>query len=143
LVAVIFRRAVTSDALGIHKPISSLAHHRAVDFSEPPPAGFVAGFSPDVLGRNLGDSCHAYLVAEADGTIIGVLGILDRVRINHLLVAESWQKKGVARNLSEITWRDGLLSGQGPIRVKSSLAAVPVYERLGSQPTGPVVQDPA
>lgn len=137
---VVFRPATLSDAAGIHGLITSLAHHRSPDLSEPAPAAFTAGFAVATLEANLADSSYAYWVAVADNQVVGVLGIHGGNRIQHLFVDEGYQRRGIATAL----WNgaQGSLSDSRRIAVRSSLNAVPVYERFGFAVSGPVVNEP-
>lgn len=138
--SVIFRVATASDAAGIHQLIDSLAHHRSLDLSEPAPAGFTTGFAVATLEANLADSRYVYGVAVAGSRIVGVLGIRDGNRIQHLFVDERYQRQGIASEL----WKraQDSLDDSGGITVRSSLHAVPVYERFGFVLAGTVVNEP-
>ena len=73
-----------------------------------------------------------------EGQLVGALGIRDRERIMHLFVAESYQRRGIARALWSRT-KSELMAEGGEVSVvtNSSIYAVPVYERFGFKAIGP------
>jgi len=135
------RPAVEPDAEEISALIYSQLHHRAPSTSEPAPAEFLAGFAPPTIREHIGNRRYRYLVALAGGQVVGVLGVRDGQHLLHLFVAESFQRRGIARAL----WnriRLELLAGSGEVSlsVNSSVYAVSVYERFGFTAAGPQVQ---
>lgn len=96
----------------------------------------------ETLKTVLADSRYGYLVAVAGSEIVGVLGIRDRTWINHFFVAASLQRQGIARRLWDLAWAKSLLDDAGILKVKSSLMAVAVYERLGFRVTGATAHEP-
>ena len=68
--------------------------------------------------------------------MIGVVATRDDRHLYHLFVAESHQRRGVARSLWELARRACVQAGsEGPFTVNSSQFAVEVYERLGFRAT--------
>ena len=73
-----------------------------------------------------------YRVAIDDGRSVGVIAMIPRGHLYHLFVAESHQKRGIARMLWTTARDEALAAGNvGRITVNSSRYAVPVYRRLG------------
>jgi len=136
------RPAVVSDAAGISALIHSQLHHRAPDPTTPAPEQFVALFSPQAIaGYITGGNCN-YLVALIGGQLVGALAIRDNRHLFHLFVAEPYQRLGVARSLWNRAKADVLATtNEAEISVRSSMYAVPVYERFGFKVSGPRVED--
>lgn len=138
---MIIRPAVCSNAHGISKLIYSQLHHRTPKPTEPAAPEFLAGFAPETIKGYVGSVSYRYLVALIEEQIVGVLGIRDSQRIIHLFVAESYQRRGIARALWSHA-RSELLArgGEASVVVNSSIYAIPVYERFGFETIGPRVE---
>ena len=83
-----------------------------------------------------------YMVAEADGEVVGCAGftnICNEANIDNVVVAESHRNRGIARALlNELISRgeaDGVETFTLEVRV-SNAAAIRVYERLGFRSEG-------
>ena len=102
---------------------------------------FLATLTPGAFGGYLSSPDYAYLVAEEDGALAGVIGIRENRHLFHLFVAAAFQGRGLSRRLWE-TARDAALRAGNPgeFTVNSSMYAVPVYERFGFVPTDPRVE---
>lgn len=92
----------------------------------------------DLLSHNY---CF-YMVAEADGEVVGCAGftnICNEANIDNVVVAESHRNRGIAQALlSELIARgeaDGVEAFTLEVRV-SNAAAIHVYERLGFRSEG-------
>jgi ribosomal protein S18 acetylase RimI-like enzyme len=73
-----------------------------------------------------------YWVAERGGALIGFVGVRDHSHLYHLFVAESEQRRGVARDLWQTAKRACRVAGNpGRFTVNSSNNAVGVYESFG------------
>lgn len=70
-----------------------------------------------------------WLVAEENQALIGVLTVSDRKHVKYFFVHPTHQKLGVGKRLWHFASNKGLLGNS--VTVRSSLFAVPVYERLG------------
>lgn len=76
---------------------------------------------------------HFVLVAEAEGSIAGMIEIRERKHISMLFVDKAFHRKGIAKGLL-IAALDRIESGSRPpkkVTVHSSRFAVPFYESLG------------
>ena len=94
---VTIRLATCSDAHDISTLIYSQWDHRTPTPAEQPAPEFFAGFAPETIKECIGSV--RYRVALIEGQLVGVLGIRDSERIMHLFVAESYQRRGIARAL--------------------------------------------
>ena len=76
-----------------------------------------------------------FLLAMHDQAIAGVLAIEDKSSIKYFFVYPEQQKIGIG----QLLWQFALNSGEfgETLKVRSSLFAVPVYERLGFKSTEP------
>jgi GNAT superfamily N-acetyltransferase len=70
-----------------------------------------------------------WLVAASSDSLAGVLAISDSSHVKYFFVHPDFQKLGIGRQLWEFALFNRLLSTK--VTVRSSLFAVPVYERLG------------
>lgn len=137
------RPASESDADAISALINSLLHYRAPVIVDPPPESFVAQFRPQALQSCITDGNHNYLVALFQDRLVGVSGVRDNRHLLHLFVAEPYQRRGVARMLWNHAKADALKTeDEIDMLVRSSVYAVPVYERFGFTACGRRVDEP-
>ena len=99
-----------------------------------------------LLRSNNADSLRTYIadgfrywVAECDQTLAGFVGMRGNSHLYHLFVAETFQRRGLARRLWQVA-RDACLNDGNPgkFTVNSSNNAVAVYEALGFRRTLPM-----
>lgn len=107
------------------------------DFSEEGRRTLLEHCPPEKFETRL-RSDFRFHVAEADGEIIGSVGICAERHLFHLFVAEAYHRQGVARLLWE-TAKSAAQSGNGGagFTVNSSRYAVPVYRAFGFVEVGP------
>ena len=76
-----------------------------------------------------------FLLAMSDQRIAGVLAIEDKLSIKYFFVDPEHQKMGIGKLL----WQFAKNSGEfgATLKVRSSLFAVPIYQRLGFESIGP------
>jgi len=75
----------------------------------------------------------AWLVAEKEGSLVGVLAISDKTHVKYFFVSPNHQRMGIGKQLWQFALTNGFLGN--PLTVRSSLVAIPVYERLGFKAT--------
>ena len=81
---------------------------------------------------------HAYHVALVDGVVVGFVAVRDNSHLFHLFVADSHQRRGIARRLWHVAHADAIArGGDGAFTVNASNYAVPVYESFGFVRVGP------
>ncbi|MCV2402428.1 GNAT family N-acetyltransferase [Marinomonas sp. C2222] len=129
------RVAASGDAKAIQSLVMSLSHFYLEDIEAPLPKWFLKTLSLDAVIDRLTSSEYQTLVYVEDGIVCGYVSIKSESHLYHLFVCEEHQGKGIARQL----W-NAITSGSdvNTYTVRSSLYAVPVYERLGFQRTGEV-----
>lgn len=99
---------------------------------------FLATVSAEAIGGYLASPAYAYLVAEEEGVLAGVVAVRDNTHLYHLFVAPAFHGRGLARQLWGAARDAALRAGNpGEFTVNSSIYAIPVYERFGFVPTGP------
>lgn len=129
------RVATSGDAKAIQSLVMSLSHFYLEDKEAPLPEWFLKTLSLDVVADRLTSSEYQTLVYTEEGIVCGYISIKNESHLYHLFVSEAYQGKGIARQLwNAIT----LGSDVNTYTVRSSLYAVPVYERLGFQRTDEV-----
>ena len=98
---------------------------------------FLAENDADCIRRFI-DRGFRYHVAEADGAIVGFVGVRDNKHLYHLFVAKPVQRRGVGHQLWEFAKAQcEALGHRGAFTVNSSNNAVPIYERWGFRRDGP------
>ncbi|MGJ0480053.1 GNAT family N-acetyltransferase [Pantoea agglomerans] len=128
------RDAIASDA----KSISKLIHEVSVqcNFSEmePCPQWFIESIKPDVLQPLIVSDDYLWLIAVEKGEVTGVLTVFEGNLVKYLFVHPKFQRKGVAKAL----WQRVTPVLRSEISVRSSLFAVPFYEKKGFKKVGEV-----
>jgi len=124
------------------EPVASLLSELASayiigEFERPAQEHFLAKNNADAI-REFIASGYRYHVAEANGELVGFVGVRDNKHLYHLFVATPLQRRGIGRMLWEFAKRECETSGhRGAFTVNSSNNAVPVYERWGFRRVGP------
>jgi GNAT superfamily N-acetyltransferase len=110
----------------------SFNEYIAPDFPEEGIEEFFRYANPRALRKRSGGS-HFVIIAEADGTIAGMIEIREMRHVSMLFVDKAFHRRGVGKEL----FRAGLdrikSEGRPPkkVTVHSSRFAVPFYESLG------------
>ena len=88
--------------------------------------------------RGFIDRGFRYHVAEADGSIVGFVGVRENKHLYHLFVGKPVQRRGIGHQLWEFAKAQcEALGYRGAFSVNSSNNAVPIYERWGFRRDGP------
>lgn len=99
---------------------------------------FLAAISEASVQSYISAPNFAYFVAESEGRLVGLVAMRDNSHLYHLFVEQSYQGKGLARELWQLVKAQAIQAGNpGKFTVNSSLNAVPVYERFGFKASGP------
>ncbi|MEM7378176.1 MAG: GNAT family N-acetyltransferase [Pseudomonadota bacterium] len=128
MTALTVRRAGPDDAEGISALVLALT---PVFFDDPDaalPEPVQASLLPDGCSARLADPAYTSWVATRAGELIGYAALFERRHVYHLFVDEAHHRQGVARALWSAVLRE---CDPGPITVRSSRVAVPVYRRFG------------
>ena len=124
---------------------SLIASFQAILTLEPSGAGaeqYLASVSEDAERRYLESPRYAYLIAELEGQMVGLVAMRDQKHLFHLFVAAAYQRIGIAGALWERARKLSLRAGPiAEFTVNSSLNAVPVYRSFGFLPVGAVMQE--
>lgn len=136
--STLIRRADVGDAQRLSGLIERVARHCCFAPAQAIPAWFLAAITPDALAEAIARPDFAYFVGQRDGELAGVIAIREASHVHQLFVAQAWQGRGLARRLW-LTAREQLVLA-GDITVRSSLVAVPVYERFGFTIAGPAAE---
>ncbi len=131
------RFADPEDAPQISSLVCSLVDVLLVDPGGEDAQRFYQAMEPANLAKVIAKQDRFYLVAEANGVIHGMILVLNNNYIGQFFVYAAHQGKGVGSSL----WARALshakhAGGDGGFTVKSSIAAEPVYRRLGFVSTG-------
>ena len=128
------RHALEADAPAISELIDASSRACCFTPQQPCPDWYEASIQPAQILKLLGSSQMVWLVAAANKSLIGVLAISERSHVKYFFVHPTSQKLGIGKQLWEFASGGGLLANT--VTVRSSLFAVPVYERLGFKTVG-------
>jgi GNAT superfamily N-acetyltransferase len=138
---LILREAVAADASAIADLLRPLAEkYIAAQFSARGRETLLATLTPERISANIAGR-YRYHVAEAQGRLVGVVGMRDGSHLYHLFIAETHQRRGLARRLWELALEACRAEGNpGELTVNSSLYARGFYEKLGFVATSPEIE---
>lgn len=129
------RPAKQQDATAISQLIAALSHYYTENGTGVPPDWFTESITPRLIRNKICSEEYVNYVYVHDKAVVGYIAIKDHHHVYHLFVASEYQGKGIARQLWETV---RTLSQSRHFIVRSSLYAVPIYERFGFRPSGPV-----
>jgi GNAT superfamily N-acetyltransferase len=126
------RLATKEDAAAISGLIRPLAaKFIAREFSPEGVENLLSGMTAEAVQQFL-DAGFRYHVAEEGGDLLGVVATRDDRHLYHLFVAETFQRRGLAREMWAVARQACLDAGwPGAFTVNSSRYAVEVYKKLG------------
>lgn len=129
------RKATVDDALDIKALIASLSHFYLDNKDAAIPEWFLRTLDASEFERRLSNDWFTHFVYVEESEIVGYLAMRGGCHLFHLFVAETHQRKGISKAL----WRHAT-SGAKPkeYTLRSSLYAVPVYQRFGFTEYGAV-----
>lgn len=128
------REAIESDAVRISELIHLVSLQCNFSETEPCPQWFIESTKPDVLQSLIASDDYLWLIAVERGEVTGVLTLFEGNLVKYLFVHPKFQRKGVARAL----WQQAIPELRSEISVRSSLYAVPFYEKRGFKKVGEV-----
>jgi len=126
------RKAVPEDSESISNLICDLVEKFiAGDFSSRGRDYLLNTMTAEAISQKI-QTGYRYHVAEANGTLTGVVAVRDNNHLYHLFVAEQFQRKGIAKKLWQFAMKKCLSKGNtGEFTVNSSAYALDVYKKLG------------
>lgn len=137
---MVISKATVEDAPAISRLIGSVARFFTLQPDGVGAEGFLKTISQGALSGCVADPRFAYFKAVENGTVAGVVAVRDASHLYHLFVDESFQRRGLSRQL----WNHARAAVQdanpGYFTVNSTPYAQPVYERFGFVATGPRVE---
>lgn len=130
------RPARPADAATISELVCTLSDSLLVDPTGEQAQEFFSVMQPARVAINLGKQDRFYLVAELNEQVIGMILVLNNNYIGQFFVGRPHQRNGVGSALwAAALTRAKLAGGNGAFTVKSSISAVPLYERFGFSAT--------
>ena len=131
------RCAAKADAAHISALALSLARHYTHDGEESLPGWLRNSLSEQAMREYLCDADNRSFVYVEAEKIVAYIGIMAQRHLYHLFVHEDFQGQGLARSL----WERVLAECDTEIiTVRSSLNAIPVYQKFGFKIKGPVLE---
>ena len=129
------RHASLTDAFGISKLIASTSEICCFSEAAPCPDWYRISLQTQAIETLIASERMVFLLAMPDQRIAGVLAIEDKLSIKYFFVDPGHQKMGIGKLL----WQFAKNSGEfgATLKVRSSLFAVPIYQRLGFECIGP------
>lgn len=129
------RPALVTDASDIAALIYSTSVACCFTPEQPCPDWYEKSVQPSQIACLVKHENMVWLVAMREQTLAGVLAICDKSHVKYFFVHPTFQKLGIGRQLWNFAVRIGVLGNSCTVR--SSMFAVPVYERLGFRAVGP------
>ena len=131
------RLATPTDATAVSALVLSLVGDMLVDPEGEEAQRFYASMSPSELAKYMEMPTRFYAVAEVDGQVQGMIMVRNDNYIGQFFVNHAHQGKGMGSALWKFALAHaGQFHGSGQFTGNSSLAAVPVYSRLGFVASG-------
>ena len=129
------RHALVTDASGISKLIASTSEICCFSEAAACPDWYLNSIQTQAIETLIASERMVFLLAMSDQRIAGVLAIEDKLSIKYFFVDPEHQKMGIGKLL----WQFAKNSGEfgATLKVRSSLFAVPIYQRLGFESIGP------
>lgn len=126
------RPAVTDDGEAMRLLSQSLLAYLVPGEEMPEP--LLAGFTSAAFAERLcPESGYSSYVAESTCGVVGFISMRGDDYLYHLFVAKSFHRQGIARCL----WQHVTAQGRAEvINLRSSLFAVPAYQKLGFEVSG-------
>lgn len=140
---VSIRLATVQDSAQISALISGVARYFTLHPQGLGAEAFLVSMSADAIASYIHDPGFHYLVAWAeDGSMAGAAALRSDNHLFHLFVAPAWQRQGVASQLWQAVWEYARTQGreQKAFTVNATPYAVPFYERMGFEVSGPRVE---
>lgn len=133
------RKATSADAAAIGALVQRLALDSLVDPKCEEAERFYVTLTPAEVAKSMALPNRFYAVAEVNREVRGMIMVRDANYVGQFFVHPEQQGKGVGSALWQYALANAKVAGgSGEFRVRSSVAAVPVYRRFGFVPTGPV-----
>lgn len=130
------RHASVTDAFGISKRIASTSEICCFSEATPCPDWYLISLQTHAIETLIASERMVFLLAAmSDQRISGVLAIEDKPSIKYFFIHPEHQKMGIGKLLRQFAKKSEMFGET--LKVRSSLFAVPVYERLGFESIGP------
>jgi GNAT superfamily N-acetyltransferase len=129
------RKARLTDAKALAKLVYSLSHYYLQRDTDQLPDWFLKPLTEKSFNARLMSDNYTTLLCEDDGKMVGYVSIRGGNYLHHLFVHEEYQGKGLGRQL----WNTirGLCPSEEYL-LRSSMHAVPVFEKFGFEESGDV-----
>jgi ribosomal protein S18 acetylase RimI-like enzyme len=129
------RHAVVTDASDISKLIASTSETCCFSEAAPCPDWYLNSIQTQAIATLIASDRMVFLLAVNDQAIAGILAIEGKSSIKYFFVHPAQQKMGIGQLLWQFAKNSGAFGET--LKVRSSLFAVHVYERLGFEAVGP------
>lgn len=126
------RKAEHGDAAAIADLIQATSLACCFSPEAPCPDWYLDSIQPDRIAGHLQNAQMAWFVAAQQQELAGVLALADNSHVKYFFVHPAFHQRGIGKQLWQWAEGEGAMGAIGAtLTVRSSLFAVPVYERLG------------
>lgn len=126
------RKAETPDIGDVAKIVRGLSHYYLESGQKSFPEWFRATLTDEAFANRFREKEYSNFVAENDGAIIGYISVKNGFHLYHLFVSSDFHKQGVAARLWQYCVNNLKIE---KCTVRSSIYAVPVYNKFGFRAT--------
>lgn len=123
------RKAEHGDAAAIADLVRSTSLACCFSPEAPCPDWYLDSIEPDRIADHLRNERMAWFLATQREELAGVLAVADSSHVKYFFVHPAFHQRGIGRQLWQCAESQGAMGAT--LTVRSSLFAVPVYERLG------------
>ncbi len=132
---MLIRKARLTDAKALAKLVYSLSHFYLQNETDQLPDWFIKPLTEKAFNARLLSDNYTTLLCEKNSEIVGYVSMRGGNHLHHLFVSEEHQGKGIARQL----WQAIMdMCPNDEYALRSSLYAVPVYEKFGFKLSGDI-----
>lgn len=134
-VKMLIRKARLMDSKALAKLVYSLSHFYLQNDTDQLPDWFIKPLTEKAFNARLLSENYTTLLCELDGKIVGYVSMRAGNHLHHLFVDVDHHGKGIARHLWQAIME---LCPSEEYFLRSSIYAVPVYEKFGFEVSGDV-----
>jgi len=129
------RYAQEVDAQNVSLLIYTTSQACCFTAEQPCPSWFEESVNSNHIAKFISDVKMDWFVAVNGNNLVGVIAVTERTHVKYFFVDPSYQGRGIGKALWNTAAQKGVFGDQ--LTVRSSLNAVPIYERLGFISVGP------
>lgn len=129
------RDAKPTDATQLSELATSLVRTFLPNNADSMPQWLTESLLPEAFLGRLSDPDYCHFVVLYEDAVVGYIAFKGRQHLYHLFISAKYQRQGFARLLWKFALSELKLAY---CTVRSSLSAIPVYQRFGFEKSGPL-----